>query len=395
MDEFRNFMRKFFCYARKVGQVAREVHSIIPKEDDNILQIVVKSVAALESIERHAFGSSKRKVDEFFEGVDVINQKNVHFVDIFFSTKLMDLFKCKHMILDEVSILIEASRPDVGTIYFLQHSFYDGRKSNSNEFWFSPDFKFDRALDLLWEVYEGKIHLDMYYDKNDYRMHTKCSNLLSFPIKLIGKNEDIISKLALMHLKYVNDNVPRTYLFLGQPGVGKSISALRFSSYIGGKVLRIDSSSLSTMTLDNLDFVLSGFKPDVVIFDDIDKVKELKSSLPTLLTVFQDTHRLYPNVAIILTAADMSQFDHAMIRPERVDEIIKFDVPDENDRKLIFQSSDNVKELSEEQINELISKSDGLTAAYLQEACLRLKYHPYSDVVNYIIEYAKMFGKKI
>jgi len=234
----------------------------------------------------------------------------------------------------------------------------------------------------------------MIYDRCVWRLRTICSQLPTLKTNLVGKNEKIIKNLSIKHLQYSANNIARTYLFVGNPGVGKSIAALKFADFIGSKTLRIDASGLTILTINELDLLLSGMKPDIVIIDDVDKVKDLNSSLPNLLTMFQDMHRSYPEIVFILTAANISDFDSAMIRPERIDIIVKFEIPNDNDRKQMIEDFLKENNIFNQDIDILIKATEGLTAAYIKEACLRLKYDSQEEVLGYLKEMFDLFGEK-
>jgi DNA polymerase III delta prime subunit len=388
-------IKSFFRKTRKIGRIATELTKILPNKDDGTISIIIKMISGLEIVERHLFGIPISKRDEFFDDIEVSDKRNANFVDIFFSTPLHEAFEEKCLVLEPSETIIMAQHPDIGTLYFLQFKFGDS-KEPSTHFWFSPDFRFDLALELLWKIYDQRIHVNMVYDKCMWRLRTVCSHLPVVNKKLVGRNEQIVSNLVMKHKCYADNNVARTYLFVGKPGVGKSMAALKFADHIGNKTLRIDASGLTSLTMDDLSLLIVGLTPNVVIMDDVDKVHELQSALPTLLTLFQDMHRIYPHVTFILTAADLKVFDSAMIRPERIDVIVRFASPDNKDRQQLIHNS--LTELGLQNhlsdVETIAAACDGLTAAYIQEACLRLKYDTLEEVLAYLKDMVELFAEK-
>lgn len=86
-----------------------------------------------------------------------------------------------------------------------------------------------------------------------------------------------------------------------------------------------------------------------------------------------------------MTINDITQLDVALIRPERIDEIIELEPPDEEERSDILSGYISAFEVTREvDLNKLAAATDGLTAAYLQEIALQLRYRPQERVLKLV-----------
>lgn len=86
-----------------------------------------------------------------------------------------------------------------------------------------------------------------------------------------------------------------------------------------------------------------------------------------------------------MTINDITKLDPALLRPGRIDEIIGLNPPDGEERKSILQGYLNeFKVTGEIDLEKLIESTDGLTAAYLREVALQLRYRPQTKVLKVI-----------
>ena len=146
----------------------------------------------------------------------------------------------------------------------------------------------------------------------------------------------------------VDKNVPRSILYFGPPGTGKSticraiIKGLKLSS------IRI---KYKDVTHDNeMINLISALQTDAVIIDDIDR-----SSDYILLELLE---KLRKNVKLILaTANHRDEIDEAILRPGRFDELIFVDSLDEQ----------VVRNLLPDEADEVIQTVKSWPVAFIQE----------------------------
>ena len=205
------------------------------------------------------------------------------------------------------------------------------------------------------------------------------------PNPLIGKLVGELEEFREQHLKYMRDKVPRTYLFNGKQGCGKTSFALQLATLTHGRTLRIDANGLTSVGTKDLDLIIQSLSPDFLVIDDLDRCTELEKSLPTLFSTLSDFKGKFPNVTICITINDTTKLDAAMVRPGRIDEIKDFADPDATDREEILRGY--LKEFNIEgvgDLSEIVTCTDWLTGGYLKEVALQLRYRPKEKVLKLI-----------
>ena len=190
----------------------------------------------------------------------------------------------------------------------------------------------------------------------------------------------IIDKNARCRL----DGVSRSYMFFGPPGSGKS----SFAHKIGinsKRVIKFDAKSMDAINVESVSFLLSELMPEFVIIDDFDRVI-YGSSVATMLCILETVKLDFPNTTIIVTTNNTSGLDPALFRAGRLDEPIKFDIQNDGDRRDILRSyADQFKvKLSKRHVNKIIKKTRGLSAAYMKEIIVQMKYSSMEDVLDII-----------
>jgi SpoVK/Ycf46/Vps4 family AAA+-type ATPase len=355
---------------RKFLTIASEIIPKLPERKDNLLVRIVKCVGIFDSIDRNIRGFGKRsQLFDFFSEKDLESDRNYQFLDLFFSTGLIDVFEITKMQLEEHMTVVRATHAELGTLYFVECSYSSGTEYLA-DFWYTKGFNFAGALQILWGKFEGFIHLALTHNDRLYRMQAHYSPIPALEDPLLGDAVQRLGDLVLQHRRYLQDKVPRVYLFSGMQGVGKSSMALRFSSLVGKRTLRVDARGLTTVGTKELDFLIDGLNPDFLIVDDLDRAPELATVLPTLLTIFSDFRGKHPEVTTVLTANNFKALDVALLRPGRIDELIEFDPPTPDERRLILLGY--LEELGVRCVDPepVVAASEGLTAAYLKEVAL-------------------------
>jgi ATP-dependent 26S proteasome regulatory subunit len=147
-----------------------------------------------------------------------------------------------------------------------------------------------------------------------------------------------------------------------------------------------------------LDFLLDGLCPDIVIIviiDDIDRVNGLSNASPTLFSIFTDMKDKHPGVIIILTTNNKYKLPDALLRPGRIDEIIEFENLDFEPRKEIFQSYINHHNVNiDYNLDDIVKEAVGLTAAYIKEIVIQMKYQSKKDVLKLVSRMRDISGVK-
>jgi hypothetical protein len=369
---------------RKLLSFATDIINKTPSRHDNLLTKIIKSLAIVDSFNTQMTkGGKSTALSSFFGDLDLEEMTNDQFVNMFYSTGLRDSFNITKIEIGDYVEIVKAHRPDIGTLYFVEWH-WGSKPEPSPDFHYTKGFDFEKALSVLWENFHGRIHLGITEDRHG-NLKSTYSEVPEPKEYLFGKTRALLEEFKEQHLLYVRDHVPRTYLFCGKQGIGKTSFCLRLASLTGGRTLRIDACGLTTVGVSDLDFIVNGLCPNFLIVDDIDRAPDLTKSLPTLFSILSDFKRKHPNVTVAMTINDITQLDVALIRPERIDEIIELEPPDEVERiDILCGYMDAFKVTGDIDVKKLAVATDGLTAAYLQEIALQLRYRPQEKVLKLV-----------
>lgn len=380
--KFRSYVKidpKLVRYLRQAHEqlsFVSRVFAALPSRDDNVLTKCGKCVNVVDMFVDH-FVDINDDPHEYLATQNLNRVVNRPFVDMLLNTSLRELFEFKRIKFDRhVNIIV--AKHATGNLYLIERAY--STATIDGKFWCDAEFDFERVLSFVWNAFENRIHVDQ--DKQGTFEYVKIpdNNDPYCGTAAIAKFAEFIAQ----HKTYCLDGVPRTYLFYGKPGSGKSVFAERLS-LTGGRTIRLASSSMATAEFRQLSFVFDGLKPDFLIVDDIDR-NASGSSVSTLLNTFEMFKRKYPNMTMILTVNDVSKLDAALLRPGRIDEIVEFEPPDERARQEIIKGYlEQLRvDVKNKDLARVVDLTDGLTPAYLKEVALQLKYKSIENVCNII-----------
>jgi len=368
---------------RKVLAFATDILQKLPNRSDGVLAIIVKSLSIVDSFNVQMNKGKSTALFDFFGDLDLIEVTNAQFVSLFYSTGLRDSFKIIKFEMGDYVEIVRAEHTGIGTLYFVEWH-WGSKPEPSADFWHTKGFNFEKALEVLWDKFHGRLHLGITQDRSG-ELKSTYSEIPEPKDPLLGKTAAVLDEFKEQHLLYMKDKIPRTYLFCGKQGIGKTCFCLRLSQLTGGRTLRIDACGITSVGVKDLDFIINGLCPNFLIVDDIDRAPELEKSLPTLFSILSDFKCKHPNVTVALTINDITKLDPALLRPGRIDEIIEFEPPDEEERSQILEGYLKEFEVATEvDLKRIAESTEGLTAAYLREVALQLRYRPQERVLKVI-----------
>lgn len=367
-------------------RIATEIIPKLPEKDDNTITRVVKILGIADSVLNFSKVKKDSGVWRFFDKLkNAEAYSNRHFVDLFFGTRIKAFFKVTSLNMGEHTDVVRAYSVDLGTVYFVEYR-YGSKPEYSDEFWCAVGFDFERVLNLLWGEYEGGIHLDIVPSKDWGSPKTECSALVRSKDPLFGAAIDRLDKAVKKQKRYLEDRVPRTYLFLGEQGTGKTSFALRLADAISDRVLRIEAEGLTTVGANDLDLILDGLRPEFIIIDDIDRAPDLIKSLSKLFAILTSFKQKHPKVTIIMTANDISKLDGALRRPGRIDEVFEFKSPSPEERAILIKGYLEEFTTSCSDLDKVVEACADLTPAYLREFALQFRYETLEGVLEIIAQ---------
>lgn len=169
--------------------------------------------------------------------------------------------------------------------------------------------------------------------------------------EFIQRRESKVSNKEIEKIKkYLEKNISRSIMYYGPPGTGKSTIVNEIVRTLNLKSVRLLIDDIQTGAI-NTKKVLSAIKPDVVVIDDIDRLKFTSIQLLSLI------ENLRQNCKLLLLTCNKIKFDPVMIRPKRVDEVVpvlKFD-------------NESIKELLGKDLEHLYDKVKDWPVAYIDE----------------------------
>jgi len=130
-------------------------------------------------------------------------------------------------------------------------------------------------------------------------------------------SSELSDKISKKLKRGIETGFKRSIMLYGPPGTGKTTAILQACKENNFRTLRIQTSDFASFDGSVWDFLVKYIKPDALIIDDIDRVRDLSS----FLNLFE---LLSQNIGFFLTTANnISKIDAATIRPGRFDELIE------------------------------------------------------------------------
>ena len=383
-----------YSYVKDFVYVSKDIIESIPTKDDNYVSMVFKGLAIVETLATlyNKYDASEHRRHLIKEGYVGFN--NMQFVYLFHDTEIKNLFqeikfKYHHPGGKNLQIL-KYHNDDIGTILFWE-SAYDGDKlALESTFWYSKDFSFEKMYEHLWKKMNNKINIEAKdTNNNDSVTRNSIKPLPNLIDPLFGEENETLKEFYEQNMRYKRDGLARTYLFYGKQGTGKSTFAIRLSEMFGGKIVKVNANKFTNSSFERgVGFILSKLRPDFLIIDDLDKIEQLSHKVLLLFDILETVRTECPYVSVIFTANDICEFDPALLRPGRIDEIHEFKMPDKAERKALligylkeFNKGDAYQD---EVIDELAEQTEGLSHAYIREVALQLKYYDAETVLKTI-----------
>lgn len=273
---------------------------------------------------------------------------------------------------NDTTKIVEFLIEDIEILFYLNESDIYGPFLKNKEEFIKAFSKF--IFDKLGNIIKIESKMD------DNREVVKFSSLdIGTKIYISSINEEkLVEKLQLFKSK----GFSRSLLFYGPPGVGKTTLVGRLVKKMEGKLIVlhpdiIDNIEMSIISIINL------LNPDVILFDDIDRITEFNDTLAYLeeLNKSKNKQRL-----IIGTVNDLYLMPSPMKRPGRFDQIIEFYSPTEEQiaEMIIAYAKEYNVSFTEEGFIKIKRACHKLTPAYINEIVKRRLVETEEDLLEQI-----------
>ena len=364
----------------------------------NILEIIdlFKNVAPSKddtALEKIAKGSSF-----IFRGMDIISNsissnKLIKYKQIdskilksiVFDEKISRLVKNKNKFITgdewDKKTYITKTIDGCGDLIFL-----NGSKNNLAKIsnFYINKFDYKKLGDIVYETYSNKILISSFYDK-------VTSGDFYSNFNVAYKFTPCVSEDKILNNKYIQQankilEKPGTYLFFGPPGTGKS-TFIFSDKYLRSRCIRIDSTDFFRLDTEEFLQFIEIFNPDLLLVEELDKNQSKLGELLIKLEMIRNH-----NMRIIITANEVNNMNPAMLRPQRIDHILHFDLPDIKEIEEMVNYY--TKSTNEEEISKFIKlmHESKLSHAYVVDFSKKLDNN-YEDIYNYV-NFIKSIGKK-
>jgi len=230
----------------------------------------------------------------------------------------------------------------------------------------SKDFKYNLIGEMYYKKYSNKIFIE--------KIKTFKSRDDKYEIHSIKTDDSIFEFEANKKAtKYLES--PGTYLFYGNPGTGKS-SFIFSDSMKDKKIVVMQANLFCDFSISQIEYLFNIFKPDILLLEEFDKASIKLDSTLLLFERFRQN-----NFTVVLTANKISKFDPAILRPKRIDKILKFDPPKEEEiKKLIHHFSSNHE--FDNKLFDLL-KDTNFSHAYIVDLSKKLS-NDFSETEEYV-----------
>lgn len=172
-----------------------------------------------------------------------------------------------------------------------------------------------KVCELLWKKYGDKpLLVRKEKDTKDYTNKIALEVDDKIPPLRSQKAGDMSRYLK----RCFDAGVSRSQLYYGPPGTGKSTLVRAVAHELGLRTVRVRVEDIGDMDNSLIHEIITIFKPDAIIFDDIDRAPIIHH----MLEMMDDLKR---NIKLLAaTANNKNELGDAMLRPGRFDELIEF-----------------------------------------------------------------------
>jgi ATPase family associated with various cellular activities (AAA) len=244
-----------------------------------------------------------------------------------------------------------------------------------------------RLRDLMHEhnVFRGKVLSFSFTEWGDFGV-----NFHRLPA--IGRDDIVLAAGALeaieQHtlgvsrhvdaLRTAGRHLKRGLLLFGPPGTGKTLSVMYLCGQMPGRTTLLLSGP-SAGALGQAAAIARSLQPAMIVLEDVDLVAAERTmpgagTNPLLFQLLNEMDGLAEDsdVVFVLTTNRVDLLEPALAaRPGRIDQAVEIRLPDAGCRRRLLELYLRGIDHDEEQLDDIVARTDGVTAAFIKELIRR------------------------
>ena len=342
----------------KVLKVCQDIALKCPTSKDNVYAKIIKTAAIAESAYRLTIKDTK----SINASVYIAKKYNAQLMNSQFLTSILSTSG----ILEEFPVVSDYV-PELSTIFKIIELKNGGKiifcqkESEMPEaqffhtyFYVTAGFDYEELFAAIWKKYNNAIAVDYVSVKG-----------FSKEIRLLPSNVDLsfTSQLAKDRINELNDfSVGNCVLVVGSPGTGKSSFAHMFAAETNKKIFKFTGTIFENGDVSEVCSLIQFLGPDVCLIDDCDRTT-LANANSNSLYLFEIFHQQMSNILFLLTANYPERLEKAVLRTGRIDYIMEFEAPTDEERKQIIKHFSKELVYSEEQLQRMTEETKDFSHA--------------------------------
>jgi hypothetical protein len=263
---------------------------------------------------------------------------------------------------------------------------------------FSTENSIERLRDVFqkwfWETTQNNVYFAVKAMGTSKVLAPVMQKSLADPDPFIGKfgPEEVYEYWQ----DFARVGIPRSLLFIGHPGTGKTTTVRGIASKYNLKLARIDTDALAEL-LDEDSFTTwyELFNPNLILIDDIHGIAK-NSALAIVLSILEHiSNSIHIDTIVVGTANKLENVDLALRRPGRFDSVFSFTSDGyEGDILDLYAEKYDCVNIVAPKRNWLIKKFKELTPAYMKEIVKNIAaLNHRDDIWDFLDERMKLMVK--
>ncbi len=192
---------------------------------------------------------------------------------------------------------------------------------------------------------------------------------------ILNHKEDLVIDTFI--LPTLREKGKKTYLFTGEYGTGKTETAMRIGRHanheLGMTFFYCKQASLFQEFLN----LSKRYQPAIVFLEDLDEIgagEERDTDMNAILNTLDGVQTKGNDITVIFTTNHENRINPALRRPGRIDLIIRFEYPEEDTKKKIYEALMKGTKGYEDVDFEVVTKeTPHVQGAVLAQICKRAK----------------------